>query len=188
MLHPPAILEATIPFAEAGRLSARVAIHPEAWGQEGAGGCHFTVTVDSLAEASVMLDPHTHPSHRHWIDIAVCVPASDTGDATPHDRNPQRGRAALRLGALPGRDVRSESPGCRAGRRRRAGHGADRRAGLRADARLVSVPAPPKSSTYAQEHAGTSQHDPLHDRNQQHGDAVGGGMRLATDECRRREE
>lgn len=79
MLHPPAILEATIPFTEAGRLSAKVALHPEAWGQPGAGGCHFTVTVDSLAEASVMLDPHTCPSHRHWIDVSVCVPASDTG-------------------------------------------------------------------------------------------------------------
>lgn len=82
MLHPPAILEATIPFAEAGRLSAKVALHPEAWGQPGAGGCHFTVTVDSLAEASVMLDPHTYPSHRHWMDISVCVPASDTGTHT----------------------------------------------------------------------------------------------------------
>jgi hypothetical protein len=79
MLHPPAVLEATIPGGQAGRLVTAVAIHPDAWGKPRAGATTFSVMVDQSVAATALLDPHQRPTDRRWVEIALDVPASDAG-------------------------------------------------------------------------------------------------------------
>lgn len=106
LLHPPATLEAMVPFQDAGRLTAKVAIHPDAWGRDGASACQFSITVDGIAQASVQLDPHTQPAHRHWIDLSLDVPA--TTDTAHRLRLETRSLQAPYFGWALFRDVRFE--------------------------------------------------------------------------------
>jgi len=79
MLHPPAVLEAAIPHGQAGRLMTAVAIHPDAWGKPRAGATTFSVMVDQSVAVTALLDPHRRQTDRRWVEIALDVPASDTG-------------------------------------------------------------------------------------------------------------
>jgi GT2 family glycosyltransferase len=79
-LHPPARLTATIPTGRARRLLTAVAIHPDAWEKPNAGPCAFSVTLDQNVSATVVLDPHRREADRRWLDVALDVPASSTGE------------------------------------------------------------------------------------------------------------
>jgi SAM-dependent methyltransferase len=79
MLHPPAILDITIPTGEAGRLETAVAIHPEAWGRPNASACVFSLRADEGLATTIALDPHRREADRRWVDIAFDLRRSSTG-------------------------------------------------------------------------------------------------------------
>ncbi|MEO8481954.1 MAG: methyltransferase domain-containing protein [Acidobacteriota bacterium] len=78
LLHPPAVAEFTIPSGEAGRIRTALGIHPDVWGLPRATACTFTLTVDHVWTATGVIDPHTNPADRRWIELILDVPTSRT--------------------------------------------------------------------------------------------------------------
>lgn len=82
MLHPPAVLNATIPTGAAGRLTTAVAIHPDAWGRPNAGACAFSIRADGAIAATVVMNPHALDADRRWVDVRLDLRESSTGTHT----------------------------------------------------------------------------------------------------------
>jgi hypothetical protein len=78
-LHPPATVHCEIPSGAAGRITASVGLHPDVWEKPEASGCLFTLTVDNVLVASVLLDPTSRVGDRRWVSLALDVPASTGG-------------------------------------------------------------------------------------------------------------
>ena len=77
-LHPPSVLEAIVPTGAAGRLTASLAIHPDAWTKPQPCACTFTLDVDKVVATTALLDPARRPADQRWIEVAIDVPASPT--------------------------------------------------------------------------------------------------------------
>ena len=79
-LHPPAVLEASIPTGTSGRLKASIAIHPDAWAHANACPCTFVLDVDRVVATTALLDPARRIADQRWIDLAIDVPETSTGE------------------------------------------------------------------------------------------------------------
>jgi GT2 family glycosyltransferase len=79
-LHPPAALRAVVPTGSAGRLTMKVAVHPQVWENAEASGCVFSINADDVVVSGVALDPLTREGDRRWFSLAMDVPASAAGE------------------------------------------------------------------------------------------------------------
>jgi hypothetical protein len=75
-LHPPSVLQVVVPSGAPGRLSAAIAIHPEAWAKPRACACTFSIDVNKTVAATALLDPARRASDQRWVRLEIDVPAS----------------------------------------------------------------------------------------------------------------
>jgi glycosyltransferase involved in cell wall biosynthesis len=78
-LHPPARVTVSVPDGRAGRLSATVGIHPDAWIKPDSCACTFVVSIDTSSAATVLADPRQRREDRRWLTVTLDVPATDLG-------------------------------------------------------------------------------------------------------------